>query len=143
MKEIWSCRARRALSNEQRPVAIGAIVSEKKIFSLKSYNSAPIGQIWMKRIWFCRARRALSSEQSPVALGAIVPEKKIIWMKDICSCRARRALSNDHSPVALGAIVPEKKINSYNLAPSGQILIKKYGRVGREEPFPMTAVRFS
>ncbi|KAL2745450.1 hypothetical protein V1477_006305 [Vespula maculifrons] len=69
--------------------------------------------------------------------------------------RARRALSNDPGPVLLGAIVSEKKIvkekcffplfflNRYNSATIGTIWRKKYGRRGRDEPFPMTPVRFS
>ncbi|KAL2745478.1 hypothetical protein V1477_006333 [Vespula maculifrons] len=53
-------RARRVLSNDQGPVLLGAIVSEKKIvkkkcffplFSLNCYSSAPIGPIWTKKMW--------------------------------------------------------------------------------------------
>ncbi|KAL2745474.1 hypothetical protein V1477_006329 [Vespula maculifrons] len=53
-------RTRRALSNDQCPVLLGAIVSEKKIvkekcffplFSLNCYSSAPIGPIWTKKMW--------------------------------------------------------------------------------------------
>ncbi|KAL2745451.1 hypothetical protein V1477_006306 [Vespula maculifrons] len=63
--------------------------------------------------------------------------------------RARRALSNDPGPVLLGAIVSEKKIvkekcffplfflNRYNSATIGTIWRKKYGRRGRDEPFPV------
>ncbi|KAL2745551.1 LOW QUALITY PROTEIN: hypothetical protein V1477_006406 [Vespula maculifrons] len=48
-QKIWA--ARRALSNDQGPVLLGAIVSEKKIFPLNSYNSAPIGPICTQKIW--------------------------------------------------------------------------------------------
>ncbi|KAL2745568.1 hypothetical protein V1477_006436 [Vespula maculifrons] len=59
-QKIWAKRARRALSNDQGPVLVGAIVSEKKIvkekcffplFSLNYYSSAPIGPIWAKKMW--------------------------------------------------------------------------------------------
>ncbi|KAL2745517.1 LOW QUALITY PROTEIN: hypothetical protein V1477_006372 [Vespula maculifrons] len=44
-------RTRRALSNDPGPVLLGTIVSEKKIFPLNSYNSAPIGPISTQKIW--------------------------------------------------------------------------------------------
>ncbi|KAL2745243.1 LOW QUALITY PROTEIN: hypothetical protein V1477_006660 [Vespula maculifrons] len=140
IKKIWSCRARRALSNDPGAVFLCAIVSEKKIkkflfplFPLNRYNSAPIGQIFIKKICACRARRALSNDPSPVFLGAIVSEKKIkkflfplfplnrynsapigpILIKKIWACRARRALSNDPGAVFLCAIVSEKKIKKF------------------------------
>ncbi|KAL2751610.1 LOW QUALITY PROTEIN: hypothetical protein V1477_000086 [Vespula maculifrons] len=168
--KIWACRARRALSNDPRTVFLGSIVSEEKIkkfffplFPLNRYNSAPVGQILTKKIWACRARRALSNDPGPVFLDAIVSEKKIfkavitrplmILREKIWACRARRALSNKPGPVFLGAIVSERKIkkfffplfplNRFNSAPIGQILTKKYGRVGRGEPFQTTTVRFS
>ncbi|KAL2745472.1 hypothetical protein V1477_006327 [Vespula maculifrons] len=34
-------------------------------------------------------------------------------------------------------------LNRHNSAPIGSIRTKKYGRRGRDEPFPMTAVWFS
>ncbi|KAL2745489.1 LOW QUALITY PROTEIN: hypothetical protein V1477_006344 [Vespula maculifrons] len=52
-------RARRGVSNDPRPVLLGAVVSEKKIvkekcffplFPLNRYKSAPIGPIWTKKI---------------------------------------------------------------------------------------------
>ncbi|KAL2726366.1 LOW QUALITY PROTEIN: hypothetical protein V1477_017793 [Vespula maculifrons] len=63
-----------------------------------------------------------------------------------------RSHSNDPGLVFLGATLSEKKIvkekfffplfslNRYSTAPVGQILIKKYGSVVREDPFPMTPV---
>ncbi|KAL2726332.1 LOW QUALITY PROTEIN: hypothetical protein V1477_017759 [Vespula maculifrons] len=162
IKKICACRARRALSNDPGPVFLRAIVSEKKIkkfclplFPLNRYNSVPIAQILIKKIWACRARRALSNDPGPVFLGAIVSEKKIVKEKILSSFvpfkPARRALSNDPGPVFLGAIVSEKKIkkfclplfplNRYNSAPILQILIKKIW-AWREEPFPVTPVRF-
>ncbi|KAL2745435.1 LOW QUALITY PROTEIN: hypothetical protein V1477_006290 [Vespula maculifrons] len=69
--------------------------------------------------------------------------------------RSRRALSSDPGPVLIGAIVSEKKIvkekcffpwfplNRYNSAPIDPICTQKYGRSGRDKPFPTTPVRFS
>ncbi|KAL2726372.1 hypothetical protein V1477_017799 [Vespula maculifrons] len=127
--------ARRALSSDPGPAFVGAIVSEKKIvkekffyplFSLNRYNSAPVGQILIKqydpdkRIWACRPRRSLANDPSPVFLDAILSEKKIVKEK---------------------FFIPLFLIHRYNSAPIGQILIKKYGRVGREEPLALTPVR--
>ncbi|KAL2726356.1 LOW QUALITY PROTEIN: hypothetical protein V1477_017783 [Vespula maculifrons] len=136
--KICTCNPRRSLSNDPGPVFLGAIVSEKKIVKrkfffplspLNSYNSVPIGHILIKKIWACRARRALSSDPGPVFLGAI--------------CSARKSLSYDPGPLFLDAILskiffPLFHLNRYNSAPVGQNLKKKYGRVRREEPFPMT-----
>ncbi|KAL2745432.1 hypothetical protein V1477_006287 [Vespula maculifrons] len=64
--------------------------------------------------------------------------------------RARRALSNSLGRVFLPAMVPDKKIvkekcffplfplNRYKSAPIGPTWRKKYGRRGRDEPFPVT-----
>ncbi|KAL2726378.1 LOW QUALITY PROTEIN: hypothetical protein V1477_017805 [Vespula maculifrons] len=101
--KILACRSGRAPSNEcgsvtlgaivstkKFPVAVGAIVSEKKIviekfffplFHLKHNYSAPIGQISMKKICPYRARRAPSKEPGPVPLLAIVSERKIVKEK--------------------------------------------------------------
>ncbi|KAL2726364.1 LOW QUALITY PROTEIN: hypothetical protein V1477_017791 [Vespula maculifrons] len=66
-----------------------------------------------------------------------------------------RSHSHDPGLVFLGATLSEKKIvkekfffplfplNSYNSAPVGQISIKKYGSVVREDPFPVTPVRYN
>ncbi|KAL2745445.1 LOW QUALITY PROTEIN: hypothetical protein V1477_006300 [Vespula maculifrons] len=123
-------RSRRALSSDPGPVLIGAIVSEKKIvkekcffpwFPLNRYNSAPIGPIWKKN-YMGRARRALSNNPGRVLLPAIVPEKKIVKEK---------------------FFFPLFSLNSYNSAPIGPICTQKYGRSGRDKPFPTTPVRFS
>ncbi|KAL2726337.1 hypothetical protein V1477_017764 [Vespula maculifrons] len=103
--------ARRALSNELGPVFLEAILSEKKI---------------VKEKFFFHLFPSNRYNSAPV--GEIFIEK--IW-----ACSARRALSNDSGPDLPDAILSEKKINS---ALIGQILIKKYGRVGREEPSPVT-----
>ncbi|KAL2726358.1 LOW QUALITY PROTEIN: hypothetical protein V1477_017785 [Vespula maculifrons] len=120
------------------------------LFPLNRYYSAPIGQILIKKIWACRQRRSPSNDLALVFLGSIVSGKKIILIKNIWACRTRRALSNDSRPAYLGAILSENKIvkedilfplfplNRYNSAPIGQILIKKYVGVGREEPFTVT-----
>ncbi|KAL2745491.1 hypothetical protein V1477_006346 [Vespula maculifrons] len=62
--------------NDPGPVLLGAIVSEKKIFPLNRYYSAPIGPICTQKIWAQRTRRALSNDPGPVLVGAIVSEKK-------------------------------------------------------------------
>ncbi|KAL2745463.1 hypothetical protein V1477_006318 [Vespula maculifrons] len=64
--------------NDHGPVLLGTIVSEKKIFLLNSYNSAPIGPICTQKIWAYRARRALSTDPGSVLVRAIVSEKKIV-----------------------------------------------------------------
>ncbi|KAL2726354.1 LOW QUALITY PROTEIN: hypothetical protein V1477_017781 [Vespula maculifrons] len=136
IKGIWTCRTRRALSNDPGPVFLGATLSEKKIV-----------KILIRKICACRPRRSLSSDAGPVSIGATLSEKKIVKEKfffhlpdpdkKIWACRARRALSSDPSPAFVGATVSEKKIvtekfffpmfplNSYNWVPIGQILIKK------------------
>ncbi|KAL2726362.1 LOW QUALITY PROTEIN: hypothetical protein V1477_017789 [Vespula maculifrons] len=138
--------ARRDLSSDPGSAFVGAIVSEKKI-------------ILIKKIWACWARGALFSDPDPAFVRAIVSEKKInsapsgqILIKKIWACRARRAPFYDPGQVFLGTILSEKKIgkeklfspmfplNRYNSAPVGQIVIKKYGRVVSEDPFPMTPV---
>ncbi|KAL2745515.1 hypothetical protein V1477_006370 [Vespula maculifrons] len=48
---LGAIRVRRALSTDLSPVLVGAIVSEKKIFSLNCYSLAAIGPIWTKKIW--------------------------------------------------------------------------------------------
>ncbi|KAL2726367.1 hypothetical protein V1477_017794 [Vespula maculifrons] len=90
------------------------------LFPLNRYNSAPIGQIWIRKIWACRTRIALSSDPGQAFVGSIVSEKKIVKKK---------------------FFFPFFPLNHYNSASIGQIFIKKYGRVGREEPFPVTPVR--
>ncbi|KAL2726333.1 LOW QUALITY PROTEIN: hypothetical protein V1477_017760 [Vespula maculifrons] len=113
-------------SNDPGPVFLGAIVSEKKIvkenfffhlFPSNRYNSAPIVQILIKKILACRQRISHSNDPGLVFLGATVSEKKI------------------------KIFFPLFPLNHYNSAPIGQILINKYGPVGREEPFPVTPVR--
>ncbi|KAL2745479.1 LOW QUALITY PROTEIN: hypothetical protein V1477_006334 [Vespula maculifrons] len=88
--------------NDPGLVLLGAIVSEKKIFLLNSYNSAPIGPICTQKIW--AARRVLSNDQGPALLGAIVSEKKIV--KEKC-------------------FFPLFSLNCYSSAPIGPIWTKK------------------
>ncbi|KAL2726368.1 LOW QUALITY PROTEIN: hypothetical protein V1477_017795 [Vespula maculifrons] len=149
--------ARRAPSSDPGSAFVGSILSGKKIvkekfffplFHLNRYYSAPIGRILIKKIWACSPRRSLSNGPSAKILFQWPDLDKKIW-----ACRARRALSRDPGQAFVGAIVSEKKIvkekfffplfplNHYNSASIGQILIKKYGRVEREEPFPVTPVR--
>ncbi|KAL2726355.1 LOW QUALITY PROTEIN: hypothetical protein V1477_017782 [Vespula maculifrons] len=116
--------ARRALSNDPCSVFLGATLSEKKIVKkkfffplipLNRYHSAPIGQILIRKIWPCRPRRSLSNDPGPAFVGAIVLEKKIVTEK---------------------FFFPLFPLNSYYSVPIGQIFIKKYGPVGREELLP-------
>ncbi|KAL2745482.1 hypothetical protein V1477_006337 [Vespula maculifrons] len=100
--------------NDPGPVLLGAIVSEKKIFPLNSYYSAPIGPIWTKKIWAQRARGVLSNDQGSVLL---VPFKPLLlgsyWFdQDEKNMGVEGATSplNDPGLVLLGAIVSEKKI---------------------------------
>ncbi|KAL2726361.1 hypothetical protein V1477_017788 [Vespula maculifrons] len=129
IKKIWACRARRAPSSDPGSAFVGAIVSEKRIVTekyffplspLNSYNSVPTGHILIKKIWACRARRAPFNDPGPLFLEATLSKKKI------------------------KKIVKEKfffrlfRLIHYNSAPVGQILIKTYGREGREEPLRVT-----
>ncbi|KAL2745427.1 LOW QUALITY PROTEIN: hypothetical protein V1477_006282 [Vespula maculifrons] len=136
-KKNYMGRARRALSNNPGRVLLPSIVPEKKIvkeifffplFSLNSYNSAPIGPICTQKIWAQWARQALSNDPGPVLVRALVSEKKI---------RALRELTNDPGRVLVRALVSEKKIvkekcffplfplNCYNSAPIGPIWTRK------------------
>ncbi|KAL2745238.1 LOW QUALITY PROTEIN: hypothetical protein V1477_006655 [Vespula maculifrons] len=131
-----------ALSNIPGAVALGAIVSEKKIvkekfffalFRSNRYNSVTVGTIWTKKICEQRVRRALSNGPGPVALGATFSEKKIV--KEEFFFRAPRTLLNDPGSVALDAIVTEKKLlkkifflfplNRYHTAPICPIWTKR------------------
>ncbi|KAL2745434.1 LOW QUALITY PROTEIN: hypothetical protein V1477_006289 [Vespula maculifrons] len=138
-KKNYMGRARRALSNNPGRVLLPAIVPEKKIvkekfffplFSLNSYNSAPIGPICTQKIWAQWARQALSNDPGPVLVRALVSEKKIvkekcffplfplncynsapigpIWTRKIWA--ALRELTNDPGRVLVRALVSEKKI---------------------------------
>ncbi|KAL2726360.1 LOW QUALITY PROTEIN: hypothetical protein V1477_017787 [Vespula maculifrons] len=79
-------------------------------------------------------RRSHPNDPGPVFLGATLSEKKIDFLG---------------ATLSMKKIVKEKyffplfSLNRYNSAPVGQILIKKYGSIVREDPFPMTPVRFS
>ncbi|KAL2726351.1 LOW QUALITY PROTEIN: hypothetical protein V1477_017778 [Vespula maculifrons] len=141
--KIWACRARKALSSDPSPAFVGAIVSEKKMFTEKfffplfpsnRYNSVPVGQIFIEKIWACSTRRALSNDPGPVFLDAILSEIKIVIEQFYLPLL--RITRYNSGPIG-HAILSEKKIvkekflfhlfpsNRYNSAAIIQILIKK------------------
>ncbi|KAL2745567.1 LOW QUALITY PROTEIN: hypothetical protein V1477_006438 [Vespula maculifrons] len=166
-------RARRVLSNDQGPVLLGAIVSEKKIVKEKSRllsvrsrqkkcgrrgrdESFPMTPARFSYKCFFPLFPLNRYNSAPI--GSICTQKYVRRGRDEpfpMIKRTRRALSNDPRSALLGAIFSEKKIvkekcffplfplNRYNSAPIGSICTQKDGRRMRVEPFQTAPVRFS
>ncbi|KAL2745242.1 LOW QUALITY PROTEIN: hypothetical protein V1477_006659 [Vespula maculifrons] len=161
----WADQVEKNMGLEGSTSPFQCFSTEKLFFPLcplNRYNSAAVGPMWTKKIWALRARRTLSNDPRPVAVGIIVSERKIIKEKlffPLCPLnrhnsapiepiltknvgREPRALSNDLGTVTVGAIVSEEKfvITRLLLVRSRR---KKLGSRGRDEPFPVTPVRFT